>query len=212
MTGGMQIDRYKWPGGQEALLRFGETPRVVLTLPLFEEYNRTRAFGVTLLHDLAARGIGGLLPDWPGTGESLIPTKAATLGAMRAAFAAIIDGYDGLFALSIRSGALIDADTSVRACWRFAPQTGADLIRELDRQTSVEGDVAGNFVSIALREEIAAAPQGRGRVVRLETDPRDADLKIAGTPLWRRAEPDNDAALVARLADDIAEWIDRCGG
>ena len=212
MTGGMQIDHYDWAGGREALLRFGDAPRVVLTLPLFEEYNRTRAFGVTLLRTLAMRGIFGLLPDWPGTGESLAPTEAATLGAMRAAFAAITDRYDRLLPLSIRSGALIDADTSFRARWQFAPQAGVDLIRELDRQTSVQGNVAGNLVSPTMRKEIATSLPGEGRVVRLESDPRDADLKIAGTPLWRRAEPDNDAALVARLADDIAAWIVHCGG
>ena len=70
MTGGLRIEHYDWAGGREAMLRFGpDEPRVIVSLPLFEEANRTRAFAVTLLHALAARDIGGLLPDWPGHGR-----------------------------------------------------------------------------------------------------------------------------------------------
>eukprot|EP01037_Dinobryon_pediforme_P041965 gene41965-52022_t len=39
-----------------------------------------------------------------------------------------------------------------------------------------------------------------------------ADRHVAGAPLWRRAEPDTDAALAELLADDIADWIARCEG
>ena len=38
-----------------------------------------------------------------------------------------------------------------------------------------------------------------------------ADIKFAGAPLWRRAEPGNDLALAALIADDVAAWIARCG-
>ena len=50
------------------------------------------------------------------------------------------------------------------------------------------------------------------RTVRLDTDPKPADRHVPGTPLWRRAEPDNDPALAAILADDIADWIAACEG
>jgi hypothetical protein len=213
MTGGLHIDSYEWPGGREPMLRFGDrSPRVVLALPLLEEFNRTRAFGVTLLRGLAARGVSGLLPDWPGTGESLMPTQAVSLEAMRVAYGAIAASYAPLFALSIRSGALLDTGSPVSGRWHFSPQDGADFAREMGRQTSREGDVAGNLLSDAFREEVGAATTDDARVVRLDSDGRDADLKIAGVPLWRRAEPDNDPALAARLADDIADWIATCGG
>ena len=48
------------------------------------------------------------------------------------------------------------------------------------------------------------------RVVRLEGDSASADLHVAGSPLWRRAEPDNDPALALALADDLADWVRRC--
>ena len=50
------------------------------------------------------------------------------------------------------------------------------------------------------------------RTVRLESDAKPADAKLPGSPLWRRAEPDNDIALAMALADDIAAWIRQCEG
>lgn len=214
MTGGVSVDQYSWAGGREAMLRFGEgPPRVVLALPLFEEFNRTRAFGVTLLRALAVRGVAGLLPDWPGTGESLIATADARLSTMRTAFHSITVAFGPLFTVSIRSGALLDNLARVGGRWNFAPQAGAELARELARQTSSEGDVAGNMVAPAMLAEIAVAElPADARVVRLDSDPRPADLSLPGPPLWRRAEPDNDPALADRLADDVTAWIARCGG
>lgn len=213
MRGGPHIDHYDWPGGREAMLRFGDgDPRVVLALPLFEEYNRTRAFGVTLLRSLAGRGIGGLLPDWPGTAESLLPTSSVTLDSMLAAYRSLADGYGPMFAIGIRSGALIDRISSPRGRWYLSPQSGEELSRELARQISREGDVAGNLLSPAFLAELGPARYGSARVVRMETDPRDADRKLPGSPLWRRVEPGNDPALAALLAEDIAQWIESCGG
>src|SRR6187551_1263766 len=70
-------DQYDWPGGREAMLRFGPAtgPVVIAVMPLFEEANRTRAFMVALLRALAERGVASVLPDLPGTGESLIETE-----------------------------------------------------------------------------------------------------------------------------------------
>ena len=134
MTGGIRIDQYDCPrpdGGvaREPLLRFGQDdgPRALLSLPLFEEFNRTRAFGVTLLHALAARGIGGLLPDWPGTGESLQPTEEAALAQMRAACAALVAAEGKLVAIGIRSGALIDSDAELAGRWHLSPVTGTEF-------------------------------------------------------------------------------------
>jgi hypothetical protein len=65
-----------------------------------------------------------------------------------------------------------------------------------------------------LLAELAAAEPvvaGRLRTVRLDSDPMVADRHIDGAPLWRRSEPDNDIALAALLADDIAGWIATCG-
>ncbi|MBB3910237.1 hypothetical protein [Sphingomonas desiccabilis] len=136
------IDRYDWPGGTEAMLRFGPAtgPVVVLALPPFEEANRTRTLMVSVLRQLAEAGIGGALPDLPGQGESLIATEEATLTDWRAAFAACVATLPRpRFSLSIRAGALVDGAADVQARWSLSPQTGAELSRELHRTAQAAG-------------------------------------------------------------------------
>jgi hypothetical protein len=238
------ISHYDWAGGREAMLCFGPDtgPVVVAALPLFEEANRTRAFVVTILRALAERGIASALPDLPGTGESVVPTEAATMMRLREAYQAAVASFAGrrAYALSVRSGALLDALGEVRARWHFAPQDGSGLLRELTRIKQAEiGEkpklrgywyldsnlpeevadppvaIAGNLVSAELLTDLAAAAPFAGdtmRTVRLDTDPKPADLKIAAAPLWRRAEPDNDSELADLLAHDIAAWVRQCEG
>lgn len=140
------IDRYDWPGGTEAMLRFGPATRpvVVLALPPFEEANRTRTLMVSVLRRLAEMGIGGVLPDLPGQGESLVATEDATLADWRAAFAACVATLpQPRFAASIRAGALLDGEADVQARWSLSPQTGAELLRELNRTARSAGTPEG---------------------------------------------------------------------
>jgi hypothetical protein len=223
------IDHYDWAGGREAMLRFGPDtgPVVVAALPLFEEANRTRGFVVTILRLLADRGIAGALPDLPGQGESLIPLETVTIMQMRDAWQAAVDRFERpAYALGIRSGALLDTLALINARWHFAPQDGADLLRELKRIRQASGDswwaaeevteIGGSRLSIDLLAELTSiSPFNEAdlvslRTVRLESDAKPADLKVPATPLWRRAEPDNDPALAALLADDIAAWVRAC--
>ncbi|WP_419807269.1 hypothetical protein [Sphingomonas sp.] len=217
MTAAPRLDSYEWAGGREAMLRFGpdDGPIVVMALPLFEEANRTRAFGVSILRVLATRGIGGVLPDLPGQGESEVATADVRLVDLTAAFAAV----PGTRSVAIRSGALfVDA----RPCWVLSPQSGAALARELARMKGdfADGDreeVAGNVIDRELLAALSNATHpggGRGgtRTVRLASDPGVADRHIPGQPLWRRAEPGNDFALAEVLAADIAGWIASCEG
>lgn len=205
------IDHYDWEGGREAMLRFGPRtgPVVIAALPLFEEANRTRTFVVTILRALAERGIASVLPDLPGQGESLTPTEAVTLADMRAAFAAV----PGDYTLAVRSGALLDAGERTGR-WHFAPQQGAELLRELNRLRQAGGseDFGGNRLSAALLVELETAATAEARIVRPESDAKAADLKVLGAPLWRRAEPGNDPALANLLADDIVAWVRACEG
>ena len=203
------IDRYDWPGGREAMLRFGPAtgPVVVAALPLFEEANRTRTFVVTILRALAERGIASILPDLPGQGDSLVPTEQTSLADMRSAFAAI----PGAYTLALRSGALLDAGERT-ARWHLSPQEGPELIRELDRMRQAGGgnDYGGNRLSAKILSQLETATPAEARTVRLDSDTRFADRKVVGSPLWRRTEPDNDLPLAALLADDIHAWIRAC--
>lgn len=227
MTAGPRIDSYQWSGGREAMLRFGPEggPVVIAVLPQLEEANRTRAFAGTILRALADRGIGGVLPDLPGQGESLVLTSAMRLDHLRAAFAAAAQAVgEQVFGVAIRSGALIDLAAELRGRWHLSPQTGDELLREWRRIAGggLDGEqieVAGNLLTRNFIDAIAQQGiypgEGRGgamRIVRLNDDPRPADLKVDGLPLWRRAEPDNDLVLAQLLAADIADWIRTCDG
>jgi len=212
----------------------GTGPVVVVALPLFEEANRTRAFAVTILRALADRGIAGILPDLPGQGESLLPTHEATLASLSQAFAAAVSSLGrSAYSLAIRSGTLLDGSALVVARYHLSPATGSDLRRELIRARQASAresgeafdpasidtatdpvELAGNRIAPQLLAELATATPATTavRTVRLETEARPADAKIAGSPLWRRAEPDNDADFAARIAADIADWVATCEG
>lgn len=222
---GLRFDTYDWSGGREAMLRFGPDagPIVIAALPLFEEANRTRQFLVTILRALAARGIGSVLPDFPGTGESIVVTGNTRLREQRRAYNALAQqlGRD-TYGISIRSGALFDTEAALAGHWQLSPQTGEDLLRELDRTRATsrstpvnDTEYAGNTLSREMLADLRDATRYAGeglRVVRLESDRREADVKYPASPLWRRSEPDNDIALAQTLADDISQWIVSCEG
>ncbi|KQM41173.1 hypothetical protein [Sphingomonas sp. Leaf10] len=216
------IDRYDWPGGKEALWRFGPAtgPVVLLLLPPFEEANRTRTFAVGLLRALAARDVGAMLPDLPGQGDSLLPTAAATLADWRSAVSALVAATDRpVITAAIRAAALFDHDADVAGRWHLAPQSGERLLRELARiGLDRDGDIAevgGNRLSTSLLAELETATPVTAqplRTVRLGTDPGMADLRIDSAPLWRRSEPGDDPDLANVLADDLAAWSRACAG
>lgn len=212
---GPRIDHYRWAGGRELMLRFGPQsgPSVIAALPLFEEGNRTRAAMVDVLRRLAKHGIGSALPDLPGTGESLLETKDATLPAWREAFAAACSQMAGpVHVCAWRSGVLVDGEATAVSRWYLAPQSGEALIRELGRVRELSGgaDVAGNLLSSEMLSALALAQptvSGRLRVVRLDSDIKPADHKLTGRPLWRASEPDTDEQLQSLAADDLAAWV-----
>ncbi len=222
------------------MLRFGPAsgPVVVAAMPLFEEANRTRAFVVTILRQLALRGFAGALPDLPGAGESIIETEQASLShwieAFTSATTALRPTYESVHVIAFRGGALVDRNAAVDSRWYFSPLPGATVTRDLGRvalaaakEAGISFDpatlttpgapieIAGNRLSRKLLAELERAEPVSSavlRTVRLKTDPLSADRHVAGAPLWRRSEPDNDAALATLLADDIAGWIASCGG
>lgn len=230
------IDYYDGPGGREALLRFGpaQGPVVLVALPFWEEANRTRALAVALLRALAMHGLGGAMPDWPGTGESMVETEKASFAqwrlAHRAAAEALADRR--CYGVSIRGGTLVDSLGNLAGRWHLAPMTGEAVLRDVIRlraAAGLRGDehgvfgaespvrVAGNRVSPHFLAELAGAEQLASsgapyRVVRLGHDRAPADRTIDAVPPWRRAEPQEDPELAVTLAEDIAQWIASCEG
>ncbi len=229
------IERYAWAGGTEAWWKHGKAgqPLVIAALPPFEEANRTRALMMRVLMQLTVHGISVVLPDLPGSGESLIATRDARLSDWQSAYAAAVElarrDHPEIHSIAIRAGALIDAQADVASRWRLSPQDGASLHRELGRIAKAAaledgetvdwpppgdlGEVAGNRISSDLLAELRTGFSQSSnpiRVVRLTQDPAPADRHVDGAPLWRRAEPDKDLGFADALADDIADWIARC--
>lgn len=175
--------------------------------PLFEEANRCRRLVAQILRQLEAAGIDAAIAELPGTGESPIDIADVRLSDWREAIAQ----YRPRFVASFRGGALLDDGAS----WRFAPETGLRILRDLRRATLTSGNstlFAGHALSEGFLEDLeSASPKGgAARTVRLETDPADADAKVEGSSLWRRAEPGEDVALAEALAKDLLAWMRSC--
>ncbi|OAN64047.1 hypothetical protein [Sphingomonas sp. TDK1] len=210
------IEPYDWAGGREAMLRFGpgSGPVVIAALPLFEEANRMRAFAVSILRTLADRhGIAGVLPELPGTGESLIPSERIAISDLRAGFAAAARTAGGrAYSMSMRSGALLDGSVAIRKRWHFTPQPGDALLRAL-RRIHRSGDAPGydgHRLPDTFLEELPECHVEPARTIRLEGDSRPADRLVPGRALWRAPAAESDDTLVALLADDLAAWVHAC--
>lgn len=224
------IHNYAWRGdSREALLRFGPdgAPLMLVLPPLFEEANRTRHFLVEIMRGLAAIGVASILPDLPGTNDS----RVATIGARFADWGTAVAALPAPAAtISLRGGALLDGFAATDLHWRLAPETGARLLRDMIRATAMTAGIKAGELEAAARTQPTAlagnviypdlfialeaavpAMSGTIRTVRLEDEAGDADARLGGTPLWRRAEPDHDPALAAAVVADIADWMTSCG-
>jgi pimeloyl-ACP methyl ester carboxylesterase len=190
----------------------GSAPALLFLPPLFEEMNRTRALLAATMRALAADGFGCWLPDLPGTGESERALEEISWQDWREAAAAAFAASGAVAAVSVRGGALLDAAAPAR--WRFAPAAGASLARDLSRAGLMTEGGGGYSPSPALLAGLEGAEPARGeklRTVRLATDRAEADLKLEGSPLWRRAEPKTSPELAAAMASDISNWVRACG-
>jgi pimeloyl-ACP methyl ester carboxylesterase len=208
------------------------TPRATILIvpPLFEEANRTRRTLVLAMRALAAEGFAAVLPDLPGQNESLVPLVEADLDRWQDALAEVVSVIDGpTIIASFRGGALIDHKAKAGAWWRLAPVGGASLLRTLmrarvsaDREAGVASSLeglqddaktaplllAGNRLSPAMIAQLGTSEAQAVEPLRSVGLGADG---IAGTPLWLRAEPGEDAAMAAAIAADISAWSKTCG-
>jgi hypothetical protein len=219
MTAGPRYQRYPTGRGEEWMMALGpaDGPQLVIAQPLFEEMNRCRTMLVAVARRLADQGIGCWLPDLPGTGES--PRALAEVDwdewPLAIADACRVAGHGRPpFLAALRGGALIDLQAEVSGRWHGAPVSGAGLMRDLERAREFAGseddpdEYAGYAIAPAMADALRRAePSAPARVVRLDSDPLPADLKIDAPPPWRLAEPDPAPLLATALADDLAQWL-----
>jgi pimeloyl-ACP methyl ester carboxylesterase len=193
-------------------MRIGSGPALLFLPPLFEEMNRTRALLASAMRALASQGFECWLPDLPGTGESERALEDVSWDDWRDAGLSAFRAAGALASVSLRGGALLDGAAPAR--WRFAPATGASLARDLARAGLMTEGGGGYAPSEPLLAGLAGAEPTQGgtvRTLRLSTDRAEADLKLDGPPLWRRAEPQNSSELAEAMACDISQWVRSCG-
>lgn len=192
----------------------GRTERLLVIPALFDEGNRLRRFTVEVMRRLDGAGIDCFLPDLPGCNESgqdlalLEPEDWAT------AVHAAARHFGATRVLAIRGGGLI-LPPGIGG-WHYAPVKGASLLktmlrarvlgaREAGREESVDTlmaqglelglDLAGYPLSgEMLRQLQGLVPVSRPGIAVIEHE------LIGGSPLWLRAEPDEDPDQADALA------------
>jgi len=211
------------PGGGHAAhfaLGFdGARGRVLVVPALFDEANKLRHFTVEVMDRLAGAGIGSVLPDLPGCGESLAALDTQTPGDWALAMQGAARHFACTHVLAIRGGALVaPAD---RPAWHYAPVAGASLLRQMLRarilslreagleetQDSLlaKGREAGlELAGYALSPEFLS--EFGGLVPVAGAVPITQDM-LGGPGRWLRAEPAFDPAQADALAAAIAVGI-----
>lgn len=221
---------YSYDGQQEFSLCFGEdaASRCVLVVPpLFDEMNRTRRMLVEMMRLLAARDIRTVLADLPGCNESSADITAQTLDDWRQALRIVSADMGITHIVSLRGGALIDHVADVPVL-RLAPVKGSSLLKTMLRTRLIADKEAGK--SSTAEDLLAHAQSGplelsgyklsADMLVSLEkATPADVAhvqevslAEINGTPLWLRAEPQDDPDMSATFAAYIADWSATCAG
>lgn len=192
--------------------------RILLIPALLDEANRMRRFSVEVMRRLDGAGFDSFLPDLPGTNESTVDLASVTPGDWSCAMAAAANSFGATHVLALRGGGLFWPECLPG--WHYGPVKGASLLRTLLRarviaareagreetadallaQANEHGiELAGYPLSAEMVRELSAlAPTPRPRVQVI-----DKDL-LGGSPLWLRAEPDEDAAQADALAAVIA--------
>jgi hypothetical protein len=221
-AGGLAYEPFDGSRGRLWMMRIGavEAPPILFVPALFEEMNRTRALVAATMRALAGRGFGCWLADLTGTGESEAALAEATWRDWRhdvsaASNLARTKGGAAPLLASVRGGALIDDGASAIGRWRLTPVDGSSLTRDMERSGFGGGEWAGYAASADVKGFLADARpymQRPLRVVRLASDPGEADHKIEGPALWRRSEPGGSAELAEAMAADIAQWHATCAG
>ena len=218
---------YDFDGHAEQLLTIGAgNRRVLIVPPLFDEMNRMRRTLVLAMHALAERGTASALMDLPGANESLAPIEDQNLDSWRQAVGVAAAAIDPVCIAAVRGGCLIDDGAEAPHRWRLSPAKGSSLLktllrtriageRENGRNVTAAGlmalaetgpiELAGNRLSPDMIAQLdGALPADQAA---REVKPGTGERCIAGSALWLRAEPGEDAAMAQAIAADIAGLI-----
>ena len=212
-------------------MRFGSghARQILIVPPLFDEANRTRRMLVQAMRLLDEAGVGSLLIDLPGCNESRQGLQQQSLDIWRQAVRECAGQCAATHIASFRGGALVDDGAADLPHWRLSPAKGASLLKTMIR-TRIAGDkeagkvtteaellevaksgsieLAGNLLGPDMVSQLSEAEACDLPVLTLRALGQD----IIGSPLWLRAEPQDDPAMSAAIAADLAAWSASCGG
>lgn len=196
----------------------GRKHRLLVLPALFDEANKMRRQTVEVMRRLDLSGIDAFLPDFAGCNESLQPLEVQTLENWRAAAKTAAAEFEATHLLAIRAGCLL-APPALPG-WRYAPTTGAKVLRSLLRARTIAAREAGQAekiedLSVVARTEgidLAGWSIGAALFTALEkavanTDSQQAAIgqdDIGGAGLWLRAEPGEDTGQADMLAALVA--------
>ncbi|HKX77182.1 MAG TPA: hypothetical protein VJM34_01540 [Novosphingobium sp.] len=208
---------WPWGDGTEYALAVdrGRGRRLLIVPALFDEGNRMRRLTVETMRRLDAAGIDSVLPDLPGTNESLQPPEAQTCGSWGEAMVTAARHFGATHTLGIRGGCLF-APHALPG-WHYVPVKGASVLRQMMRARVIASREAGTQETTA---DLAAVAEAEGidligyrlgaEFVRtfnaLEVQPGNVIEQPAlgagflGPGLWLRAEPGESAEQADALA------------
>lgn len=202
--------------GEYALGFLRDRPvRVLLVPALFDEANRLRRLLVRTMRLLDDAGIDSVLPDLPGTNESLQPLDAMALPQWHLAMISAARHFGATHILAVRGGVLV-APPALPG-WSYAPTTGAAILRQMVRMRVLAAREAGREENSATLLEQGAAngldlagyPLSAAMVSGLQAAAPADNLTaiqqsdVGGSGLWLRAEPDDDADQAEALASIV---------
>ncbi len=196
----------------------GRGPRLLVLPALFDEANKLRRQTAEVMRRLDLSGVDSFLPDFPGCNESAVPLETQALDGWRGAAQAAAVHFGATHILAIRAGCLI-APAALPG-WRYAPTTGAKVLRSLLRARTIAAREAGKTetieeLSVLARKqgiELAGWNIGATMFSALEKAVANADSQqalidqgdIGGAGLWLRAEPGDDPEQADMLAALVA--------
>lgn len=195
--------------------------RLLIVPALFDEANRMRRLTVEVMRRLDAAGIDTLLPDYPGCNESTADFTAQTPAGWTAAMLEAKRHFEASHVLGIRGGCLFAPEAL--HTWHYAPASGESQLRQMLRARVVASREAG-------REESRETLLETGRTQGIElagyrfgaqflrefeslvpaVSPHHSEIPqamLGGSPLWLRAEPDENPEQADALAAIIAIGI-----
>lgn len=192
--------------------------RLLIVPALFDEANRMRRFTVEVMRRLDGAGIDCILPDLPGTNESLQPLEQQTPDLWREAMTAAAKHFRASHVLGIRGGALVTPPGL--PTWHYAPVKGASQLRTMLRARILSSREAGITESqdelieqgLAHGIELAGYRLGPEFIRQFQSlAPAEATVigqdMLGGSGLWLRAEPGEDRAQADALAAILAIGI-----